>query len=233
MSRTHRAAEPHGDIAPRRPADEGAPPQAAGPPPPEPQWSPIGSQTEGLAAIRAVWERAGETERRIRPGRPVQRKGPKPFAPALAGVLICACVLMFLAWVSAPALWMSLGHSETGTVTVTSCREGFAPSCDGLFEAASAGWTKELRLTGSVTATDVGDVLIAETTGPDASSAYVGGLGGLIWRWAPGLVLFMVFGFVLVAASGANRLFDGRGQAIGLCWAATGAVLVCALAFAW
>ena len=215
MSRTHRAAEPEDDLVAR----------------PGAQWNPIGSQTEGMEAIRAVWERAADTEkRRAKPG-PVRRREPKRFAGALLGTLVCACLLMFFAWVSAPALWMTMGHSQSGTVTVTACSSGFAPGCSGLFE--SAGWSKELRLTGSVTEADLGAELPARATGPDTSSAYVGGNGGLMLRWAPAVFLYMCCGFALVGASGATRLYDGRGAAIGLCWAATGAVWVAAMAFAW
>ncbi|MCH7230687.1 hypothetical protein L0U85_07460 [Glycomyces sp. L485] len=211
MSRTHRAAEPGAHLAAQR--------------------SPVGSQTEGMEAIRAVWERAADTERRrARPG-PVRRREPKRLAPALTGTLVCACLLMFFAWVGAPALWMTMGHSQSGTVTVTSCAGGFAPGCTGLFETGS--WSKELRLTGAVTEADVGAELAARATGPDTSSAYVGGGAGLVLRWAPAAVLYMCSGFALVAASGAARLYEGRGAAIGLCWAATGGVWAAAMAFAW
>jgi hypothetical protein len=43
----------------------------------------------------------------------------------------------------------------------------------------------------------------------------------------------MASAFALVGASGATRLYDGRSGAIGLCWAAAGAVLAVTLAFAW
>ncbi|RRR99119.1 hypothetical protein [Glycomyces terrestris] len=199
------------------------------------QRSPLGSQAEGMAAIRAVWERAAETEKRrpARPGRPQRRREPKRLGPALLGVLVCACLLMFFAWAAAPALWISIGHAEHGTVTVTSCQEGFAPACTGVFTAASDGWTKALSLTGEVSAADVGADLPARATGPDAHSAYVGGAGGLLLRWAPALVLFMTTAFALVGASGATRLYEGRSGAIGLCWVFAGAVLAAALAFAW
>jgi hypothetical protein len=186
-----------------------------------------------MAAIRAVWERAGESERRrpARPGRPQGGQEPKRLAPALLGILVCACLLMFFAWTAAPALWISVGHSQPGTVQVTSCQEGFAPSCTGRFEAEH--WAKEVHLTGDVTIADLGADLPARSTGPDAHSAYIGGTGGLVLRWAPSLVLFMGAAFALVAASGAARLYEGRSRAIGLCWVAAGAVLTAALAFAW
>ncbi|SDE43268.1 hypothetical protein SAMN05216270_12155 [Glycomyces harbinensis] len=214
--------------ADRDPVDH-APPAAA----PAPQRGPLGSQTEGMAAIRAVWERAGETERRrpARPGRPQRRREPKHFAPALLGILVCACLLMFFAWSAAPALWISVGHSHSGTATVTSCQTGFAPSCTGTF--TTGDWSRELALTGEVTLDDLGTELPARATGPDAHSAYIGGTGGLLLRWAPALVLFMAVAFTLVAASGATRLYEGRSAAIGLCWIAAGAVLTAALAFAW
>lgn len=200
---------------------------------PAPQRGPLGSQSEGMAAIRAVWERAAESERRkpARPGRPQRRREPKRLGPALLGVLVCACLLMFFAWSAAPALWISVGHSQSGTVTVTSCQTGFAPSCTGTF--AAGDWSKELALTGEVTLDDLGTELPARTTGPDAHSAYVGGTGGLLLRWAPALVLFMAVAFTLVAVSGATRLYEGRSAAIGLCWISAGVVLAATLAFAW
>ncbi|GAB3645317.1 hypothetical protein [Glycomyces tarimensis] len=215
MSRTRRAAEPGADIAAR----------------PEAQWSPIGSQTDGMDAIRAVWERAADTERRrAKPG-PSRPREPKRLAGSLVGILVCACLLMFFAWVSAPALWMTMGHGDSGTVTVTSCSGGFAPGCKGVF--ATDDWSKELRLTGAVTEADIGAELDARATGPDTSSAYVGDAYGLLLRWAPAVFLYMCCGFALVVASGATRLYEGRGAAIGLCWAATGAVWAAAMAFAW
>ncbi|WP_157974937.1 hypothetical protein [Glycomyces dulcitolivorans] len=209
---------------------------AADEPRPVSQRSPLGSQSEGMAAIRAVWERAAETEKRrpARPGRPQRRREPKRLGPALLGVLVCACLLMFFAWAAAPALWMSVGHAQHGTVSVTSCQEGFAPSCTGVFTTADGnGWTKVLSLTGDATAADVGTDLPARATGPDAHSAYTGGTGGLLLRWAPALVLFMVAAMALVGTSGATRLYEGRSGAIGLCWAFAGAVFAAALAFAW
>lgn len=211
--------DPHGPLAPS--------------PRPVPQRGALGSQAEGMAAIRAVWERAAESERRrpARPGRARPRREPKRLAPALLGVLVCACLLMFFAWTAAPALWISMGHSHTGTVTVTSCQTGFAPSCTGLFRTGD--WSKELALTGEVTVDDLGAELPARATGPGSHSAYVGGTGGLVLRWAPALVLFMAAAFALVGVSGATRLYEGRSAAIGLSWAAAGAVLAAALAFAW
>lgn len=217
------------------PVDWHPEPEPGPEPPPRPasQRGPLGSQYEGMAAIRAVWERAAETEKRrpARPGRPEPRREPRRYAPALLGVLVCACLLMFFAWAAAPALWISVGHADEGTVTVISCQEGFAPSCTGLFTAD--GWSKALSLTGDVTAADVGAELPARATGPDAHSAYVGGTGGLVLRWAPALVMFMAAAFALVAASGATRLYDHRSGAVGLCWVFAGAVLAAALAFAW
>ncbi|GAB3998101.1 hypothetical protein GCM10029992_22970 [Glycomyces albus] len=116
---------------------------------------------------------------------------------------------MFFAWVAAPALWMSVGHAQEGTVEVTSCQSGFAPSCTGRFRAD--GWTKEMHLTGSVSAADVGERLPARATGPDAHSAHVGGASGLLLRWVPAMVLFMACGFLLAWASGATRLERGAG----------------------
>lgn len=202
-------------------------------PRPVAQRSPLGSQADGMAAIRAVWERAAETEKRrpAKPGRPQRRREPKRLGPALLGVLVCACLLMFFAWAAAPALWISIGHADHGTVTVTSCKDGFAPSCNGRF--VTDGWSKDLALTGEVSAADVGTELSARSTGPDAHSAYVGGTGGLLLRWAPALVLFMVVAMSMVSVSGATRLYEGRSGAIGLCWVFAGAVLAAALAFAW
>ncbi|MCD0445531.1 hypothetical protein LO763_18120 [Glycomyces sp. A-F 0318] len=226
----HPGLGPHADPAAHPGAGHGP---LAPHPRPAPQRGPLGSQTEGMAAIRAVWERAAESERRrpARPGRPHPRREPKRLGPALLGVLVCACLLMFFAWAAAPALWISVGHSQSGTATVTSCQTGFAPSCTGVF--STGDWSKELALTGEVTADDLGAALPARATGPDAHNAYVGGTGGLVLRWAPALVLFMAAAFALVAVSGATRLYEGRSAAIGLSWAAAGAVLAVALAFAW
>ncbi len=207
-------------------------PGAEAAPRPVSQRGPLGSQTDGMAAIRAVWERAGESARKpAKPGRAQRRREPKAFAPALLGILVCACLLMFFAWTAAPALWISVGHYDYGTVQVTSCENGFAPSCTGRFQTHD--WAKDLHLTGEVTAADLGTELPARSTGPDAHSAYVGGTAGLLLRWAPSLVLFMAAAFALVAVSGATRLYEGRSRAIGLCWASAGAVLAAALAFAW
>ena len=215
MSRTRRAADAESDRVPRLAA----------------QRDPIGSQTEGMDAIRAVWERAADTERRRRgPTRP-RRRGPRSLTASLIGIFVCACLLMFFSWVAAPALWMSVGHAQEGTVAVTTCSPGFAPGCRGEFR--TEGWTKELHLTGAVSPDDVGRSLSARATGPDAHSAYVGGPSGLLLRWIPAMVLFMASGFALAWASGATRLEEGSGAAIGLSWAATGAVLAAALAFAW
>jgi hypothetical protein len=212
--------------------DYGWEPAEPAAPRPVSQRGPLGSQSDGMAAIRAVWDRAAESEKKYaKPGRPQRRREPRPFAPALLGILVCACLLMFFAWTAAPALWISIGHYEYGTVKVTSCQDGFAPACTGRFE--TTGWAKDLHLTGEVTVADVGATLPARSTGPDAHSAYIGSTAGLLLRWAPSLALFMAAAFALVAVSGATRLYEGRSGAIGLCWVAAGAVLAAALAFAW
>lgn len=220
MSRTHHAAR----------SETGAGRPGA-------QWDPgtqrarAGSQTEGMEAIRAVWERASETRGRHARPTPAPRRQPARLAPSLLGILVCACLLMFIAWVSAPALWMTMGHGQSGTVTVTECSGEFAPGCTGVFDTGT--WAKELRLTGDVTGADVGAELPARATGPGTSSAYVGDTGGLLLRWAPAVALYMGCGFALAAASGATRLYERRGPAIGLCWAATVAVWLVAMGFAW
>lgn len=253
MSGTNRAAEPprqpashegsnavpelppgYGTVTPVEEADYWDPHGEAPPRPvPGAQRSTLGTQADGMAAIRAVWERAGESDRHrpARPGRPQRRREPRRFGPSLLGILVCACLLMFFAWTAAPALWISVGHYHAGTVQVTSCEAGFAPSCTGLFQAD--GWSKELHLTGEADLHDLGRELPARATGPDAHSAYIGGNAGLLLRWAPSLVLFMASAFALVGASGATRLYDGRSGAIGLCWVAAGAVLAVTLAVAW
>lgn len=217
MSRTRRAADTESDPVPQLAA----------------QREPIGYQTEGMDAIRAVWERAGDTERRHRDRAkaPARVRRPRSLTASLIGILASACLLMFFAWVAAPALWMSVGHAQEGTVEVTACQTGFAPSCNGRFRAD--GWTKDMHLTGAVSADDVGRSLPARATGPDAHSAYVGGASGLLLRWVPAMVLFMACGFIFAWASGATRLEQGSGPAIGVCWAVTGAVLAATLAFAW
>lgn len=222
----------YGTVAPPAETDYWDPDTEALPRPVS-QRGPLGSQSDGMAAIRAVWDRAGESDRRrpAKPGRPQRRREPRSFALALLGILVCACLLMFFAWTAAPALWISVGHSQSGTVEVTSCQDGFAPSCNGLFTTDE--WSRELQLTGEATAADLGAELPARSTGPDAHSAYIGGTGGLVLRWAPSLVLFMATTFALVCFSGASRLYEGRSRAIGLCWAAAGAVLAATLAFAW
>jgi hypothetical protein len=210
MSRTHRAPDTEAEI-------------------PQQHRDAIGYQNEGIEAIRAVWERAGGA----RPAARVLRaeKGPRRMGVALPGILVCACMMLFFAWVAAPALWMTVGHVQHGTVTVTSCEDGFAPACRGVFDAGD--WSRDLRLTGTVSAEDVGAELPARATGPDAGRAYVGGNLGLLLRWAPALVLFMASTFALVAVSGAQRLYERRGAATGLCWTTAAAVLACAMAFAW
>ncbi len=224
MSRTHRAA---GAGSQRYPGEQWHPESRR----PGAHREPLEAQTEGMEAIRAVWERAGEADRRRPRPKPAPLRKPKHLATALFGTLVCACLLMFLAWISAPALWMTMGHTQSGTVTVTGCSGGFAPGCTGVFEGD--GWSAQLRLTGEVTAADIGGELPAHVTGPRASSAYIGGFDGLVLRWAPAVVLYMSCGFALVAASGATRLYEGRGAAIGLCWAASAGVWIAAMAFAW
>lgn len=221
----------YGTVAPPAETDYWDPDTEALPRPVS-QRGPLGSQSDGMAAIRAVWDRAGESARPpARLGRRQYRREPRRFAPALLGILVCACLLMFFAWTAAPALWISIGHSQPGTVQVTSCQDGFAPSCNGLFTAD--GWSRVVHLTGEVTVADLGAELPARSTGPDAHSAYIGGTGGLVLRWAPSLVLFMATAFALVGFSGATRLYEGRSRAIGLCWVAAGVVLAATLAFAW
>src|SRR2546423_594807 len=139
----------HGDtgeapeVPPRRPAPARhreraavltAPPPVAPPLPPPPAVAEPPA-VAALAAEDTQWPaqklRAGRLPRAVvRARNPRRVRQPRRPFPALVALLVLGLLAVFLAWVSAEPLWLSVGHGTRGTATVTTCHvHGLATRC--------------------------------------------------------------------------------------------------------
>ena len=140
----------------------------------------------------------------------------------------------FLAWASADAFWLAVGHGRTGTATVARCAgSGLTSRCTGTFTGggftapgvAVAGLPPAARQPGSTVA--------AEMVSAHGRVAYAGRAHDP--RWALGFGLVVLCGMVIAWATGAGRLPGTRARLTA--WAASFAgpllLLAGALAVTW
>jgi hypothetical protein len=127
-------------------------------------------------------------------------------AGGLVALVLLALLAAFFAWVTAEPLWLAVGHSTPGTVTVTRCAD------DG------AGHGIDRRCVGTFTGTTftraavqvLGDVPDPGTTAPASMTSARGGHAYVdvdtFSRAAVGVVLIMLCGLGIVRATGVRRL---------------------------
>ena len=140
-------------------------------------------------------------------------KGYRRPGVGLPALVLLALLAGFLAWVSADAFWIAMGHGRTGTATVTRCAGGGLDSrCTGTFTArgftarrvALAGLPREARRQGATAA-----ATMASARGRVAYARRVHDP-----RWAIGFGLALLCGLAIAWATGAGRL-PRRGARLG------------------
>lgn len=155
---------------------------------------------------RGRWARFERWRRRAR--RPAHPPDPLPGLAALVALSLAGA---FFAWVSAPPLWLAVGHSTSGQVVIDDCSGGgLTQRCRGNFVATEDGWVAHGVAVSGVPRERAmpGSVVPARVTGPDAATAYAdtGASGHL--RWLLGLLAVAGCGAGIARWSGATRLAD-------------------------
>jgi hypothetical protein len=156
-----------------------------------------GSGLRGALGVVAVTNR-----RQVRPP-PAPKRGrhtqpTRHPAVGLAGMLLCALLAAFVAWVSAEPVWLAVGHAEAGTVTVTKCTDG---RCTGTF--TGDGFTRTgVPVMGAAPAP--GATAPARMTSVRGTRAYVD--VDATARAATGLALLILCGLAIARVTGARRL---------------------------
>lgn len=119
----------------------------------------------------------------------------------------------FFSWVSAEPLWLSLGHSRTGTAIVAHCSgEGWTHRCKGDLE------TVRVNLLGIGHTTTPGDRVDVRLVNERSQHAYAS--SELLLHWLPGLVLVLLCGLGIALVTAFWRLPDKRQR-----WSAFGVSL--------
>jgi hypothetical protein len=122
-------------------------------------------------------------------------------ARGLAALVVLALLSAFFAWVTAEPLWIALGHSQPGAVTVTRCADD---RCLGTF--TSPRFARDaVPVMGDAPAT--GDTAPARMTSARGTRAYVD--VDAVSRAALGVVLILLCGLGIVRATGV-RCLPGR-----------------------
>ena len=155
-----------------------------------------------------------------------KHKPPRRAAVALPAVVLLGLVSAFFAWVTAEPFWLTTGHAESGTATVTGCQR--SGRCVGSFDGGDftaarvtlAGIRPEHKREGTA--------VPARMTSARGDAAYVGGNHGA--RTALGLALLVLCGLGIVWATGALRLPGRRVLAVLACLAGPLVLLVGMLA---
>ena len=160
---------------------------------------------------------AAKTKRAREPRRP---------AAGLAWLLFLALLSGFFAWTSAEPLWLSAGHSSTGTATVVRCKG------DGVLRRCIANFRSDAFTVDGTTivGTDarVGENVSARMVKPTSRIAYAGSNRGLQIRWGAGSGLTLLCGLLIAWVTGARRLPEKRSRKITTWLSLLGPVLLLA-----
>jgi hypothetical protein len=171
------------------------------------------------------------------PVREPRRRQPRRPALGLVALLVLALGATFVAWVTAEPLWLTIGHRDPGTATVTGCPVQDAPYECVTFTAAGGRYVAEdVTLLG----TDQGRLrpgtsMPAEMVSRRSDRAYAVDETGLWLRTGVGVALVLLCGLGIAWATGAARLDDpgSRRRAYLTCVAAPLLVILAFLAASW
>ncbi|GAA0817228.1 hypothetical protein [Spirilliplanes yamanashiensis] len=165
--------------------------------------------------------------------RPVRRTAPRtPLRPALGlgALLALALVGSFFAWVSAEPLWLAVGHSTTGTATVTRCTgDGVGQRCRGTFTADGRTVPSVALLGVQPAQAQPGTRVTARMVSANSRQAFVGASGWTLHlRWLLGVLFVVGCGLGIASATGARRLENARARRRAVLLSNTAPLLVLA-----
>jgi hypothetical protein len=119
-------------------------------------------------------------------------------AYGLVALVLLGLMSAFFAWVTAEPVWLTVGHAEAGTVTVTRCA---GDRCLGTF--TGTGFARDaIPVMGDAPA--AGEQVPAEMTSRRGANAYVG--VDPASRAGMGIALIVLCGLGIVRATGVRRL---------------------------
>jgi hypothetical protein len=185
----------------------------------EREWS--GADDTGLGVLGLVsvnGRRPMRPPAAPRPGsRASRRRRPRQHVAAgLAALVLLALLSAFLAWVTAEPLWLALGHSTAGTVTVTGCVDhGLNRRCTGTFTSADGRFARApVPVMGEAPAAGAGGRASAPArmTSARGQRAYVKVDAGS--RAGIGVALIILCALAIARATGVRRLPERRGRVL-------------------
>jgi hypothetical protein len=177
-----------------------------------PGFAPVSPAPAGAGPRPATHDAAASLRRTRRP------------AVGLAALVVLGFVAAFFGWVSADPFWLGAGQGSYGMVTVTRCE---ASRCEGQF--AGSEFSAEGVLLSGIAPGDRhrGATAPARMLASDSDRAYTGPQWGLHLRWGLGLLVVLLCGVLLGAATGARFLRPlGRRASLGARLLALGGPLV-------
>jgi hypothetical protein len=162
--------------------------------------------------------------RRVRPPRATRRP-----LPGLTAAVVLGLLAAFFGWFAAEPLWLSLGHSSTGTATARACP--VARTCADFTADGNAFVATGVTLLGTG-AVRPGTTVPARMVSPTGSAAYVGGAAP---RWVPSLLAVLLCGFGIAWLTGGYRLPGRRRKLFVVGLSLAGPLLIVAgmLAVTW
>jgi hypothetical protein len=138
-----------------------------------------------------------------------KRKAPVSLLVALPAVVLFALLSAFFSWVVAEPLWLAVGHSSSGTATVSKCiGSGISQRCIGELNGTRVtllGVTENLSATGSK--------IEVRRVGEHSTRAYA---GGLFLRWFAGLIMVLACGGGIALVTGTHRMSHRRDRLAAL-----------------
>src|SRR5205814_3455682 len=187
-------AAPAAAVAPVAPAASEAPTATVVLTPP-PIWEPQDAWAGTMRAGRRPRVAISARPRRVRPPRNTRRP-----LPGLAALVLLGLLATFFGWFAAEPLWLSLGHSSTGTATVRPCP--VARTC------ADFTADRNAFIATGVTPLGTGPVkpgmkVPARMVSATGSAAYVGRAAP---RWVPSLLAVLLCGLGIAWLTGGYRL---------------------------
>lgn len=156
----------------------------------------------------------------------------------LVAIVLLSLVSAFFAWVCAEPIWLTIGHSTSGTATVRSCDgTGVQRRCVASFvDTTGRGTVASVPLIGAAPrAAKAGEELRARMVSTAGRAAYADDASGVRAVVLAGLAMLALSGAFLAWAGGATRLptRGGRIGAVALSVGAPLALLFAMLGIAW
>ena len=192
-----------------------------------PIWEPTDDWAGAMRTMRAG--RPPRVTIAARPRRVRPPRHPRRPLPGLTALVLLGLLATFFGWFAAEPLWLSLGHSSTGTATVRPCP--VARTCADFTADRNAFIATGVTLLGTGPVKP-GMKVPARMVSATGSAAYVGSAAP---RWVPSLLAVPLCGLGIAWLTGAYRLPGRRRRLCALGLSVAGPLLIAAgmLAATW